>query len=58
MTTVRILHAGGVGEYKQGDVVKDAPEGLVEIATKGVVNAADGEPLAEVVKGKKEKDDA
>jgi len=49
MTTVKVLHAGGIGDYKQGDVVKDAPAGLVHIATKEVRNAADGELLAEIV---------
>lgn len=49
MTTVKVLHAGGIGEYKQGDVVKDAPAGLVHIATNEVRNAADGELLAEFV---------
>jgi hypothetical protein len=55
MADVKILHAGGVGGYAQGEVVKDAHAGLVEIATKGVVNAADGQPLAELVGGKKSK---
>jgi len=49
MTKVRILHAGGVGEHKQGDVVEDAHDGLVEIATKGIRNVADGELVAELV---------
>ncbi|WAH35043.1 hypothetical protein [Alicyclobacillus dauci] len=47
--TVRILHPGGVGEYKQGDEVKNAPDGLVEIAKQGIRNAADGELVAEIV---------
>jgi hypothetical protein len=49
MATVKILHPGGVGEWKQGSIVEDAPVGLVEIAKKGTRNAADGELLAEIV---------
>lgn len=49
MTKVRILHAGGIGEHKQGDVVEDAHDGLVEIATRGIRNVADGELVAELV---------
>ncbi len=51
MTTVRILHAGGVGVHKQGDEVKNASVGLVDIAEKGIRNAADGELIAEIVDG-------
>lgn len=61
MTTVRILHAGGVGAYSQNEVVKDAPDGLVEIAKSETRNSADGELLAEIVDEKrkaKQKDDA
>jgi hypothetical protein len=49
MTKVRILHAGGIGGHKQGDVVEDAHVGLVEIATRGIRNVADGELVAELV---------
>jgi hypothetical protein len=49
MTRVRILHVGGIGEHKQGDVVEDAHDGLVEIATRGIRNVADGELVAELV---------
>lgn len=48
MTTVKIL-VDAVGEYNAGDIVKDAPDGLVEIAKKQVRNAATGELLAEIV---------
>ncbi|WP_339234619.1 hypothetical protein MKX40_17915 [Paenibacillus sp. FSL R5-0517] len=48
MTTVKIL-VDAVGEYNAGDFVKDAPDGLVEIAKKQVRNAATGELLAEIV---------
>nr|WP_154957438.1 hypothetical protein [Paenibacillus xylanexedens] len=48
MTTVKIL-VDAVGEYNAGDIVKDAPDGLVEIAKKQVRNAATGELLAEMV---------
>jgi hypothetical protein len=49
LATVRILHPGGVGEYKQGDIGKKPSSGLLEIAEKGIRNAADGELLAEIV---------
>lgn len=48
MSTVKVL-VDAVGEYNAGDIVKDAPEGLVEIARKGIRNAASGQLLAEVV---------
>lgn len=48
MTTVKIL-VDAVGEFNAGDIVKDAPDGLVEIAKKQVRNAATGELLAEIV---------
>lgn len=48
MTIVKVL-VDAVGEYNAGDIVTDAPEGLVEIAKKQVRNAATGELLAELV---------
>lgn len=48
MTTIRVL-VDSVGEYNAGDIVKDAPEGLVEIARKGIRNAASGQLLAELI---------
>lgn len=50
MTTVKIL-VDAVGEYNAGDIVHDAPDGLVEIAIKKVRNAATGELLAEIIDG-------
>ncbi|MDK8188784.1 hypothetical protein QP794_01640 [Paenibacillus sp. UMB7766-LJ446] len=50
MTIVRVL-VDAVGEYNAGDIVKDAPDGLVEIAKKQVRNAATGELLAEIIEG-------
>lgn len=48
MTTVKVL-VDAVGEYNAGDIVTDAPHGLVEIATKQVCNAATGELLAVII---------
>ena len=48
MTTVKVLF-DGVGEFKAGDIVPNAPVGLVEIAEKGITNAATGALLAEIV---------
>jgi hypothetical protein len=48
MTTVRILF-DGIGEYRAGDIVPDAPEGLVEIAERGITNAANDALLAEII---------
>ncbi|MEK4474345.1 hypothetical protein NSQ91_14105 [Paenibacillus sp. FSL R7-0048] len=48
MTIVKVL-VDAVGEYNAGDIVTDAPEGLVEIAKNKVRNAATGELLAELV---------
>ena len=45
MTIVKVL-VDAVGEYKAGDIVTDAPEGLVDIAKRQVRNAATGELLA------------
>ncbi|OKP95391.1 hypothetical protein [Paenibacillus sp. P46E] len=48
MTIVKVL-VDAVGEYNTGDIVTDAPVGLVEIAKNKVRNAATGELLAELV---------
>lgn len=48
MTIIKVL-VDAVGEYNAGDIVTDAPEGLVDIAKKKVRNAATGELLAEFV---------
>src|SRR4051812_33021801 len=48
MTIVKVL-VDAVGEHSAGDIVHDAPDGLVEIAKKQVRNAATGELLAEIV---------
>jgi len=48
MTTVKIL-IDGVGDYNKGDIVKDAPPGLVHIAEAGTLNAATGEWIAVIV---------
>lgn len=48
MTIVKVL-VDAVGEYNAGDIVTDAPEGLVDIARKQVRNAASGQLLAEIV---------
>lgn len=50
MTTVKVL-VDGVGDYNAGDVVRNAPDGLVEIATSKTRNAASGELLAEIIEG-------
>ncbi|KAA8782517.1 hypothetical protein EC604_01470 [Paenibacillus amylolyticus] len=50
MTIVKIL-VDAVGEYNAGDIVHDAPDGIIEIAKKKVRNAATGEVLAEIVEG-------
>ncbi|WP_339307678.1 hypothetical protein [Paenibacillus sp. FSL R5-0519] len=50
MTIVKIL-VDAVGEYNAGNIVHDAPDGLIEIAKKEVRNAATGEVLAEIVEG-------
>ncbi|WP_339248222.1 hypothetical protein NST58_13060 [Paenibacillus sp. FSL R10-2796] len=44
MTIVKVL-VDAVGEYNAGDIVTDAPEGLVDIAKRQVRNAATGELL-------------
>jgi hypothetical protein len=51
MTTVKVL-IDAVGEYNAGDIVKDAPVGLVHMAEVGTVNAATGERIAEIVESK------
>lgn len=48
MATVKVL-VDAVGAYNAGDIVPDAPEGLIDIARRGVVNAATGQRLAEIV---------
>ena len=48
MKTVKVL-VDAVGGYNAGDIVTDAPYGLVDIATKGTRNAATGELLAEII---------
>jgi len=48
MTIVKVL-VDAVGEYNAGDIVTDAPEGLVNIAIKQTRNAATGELLAVIV---------
>jgi hypothetical protein len=48
MTTVRVL-VDYVGDHMAGDIVKDAPEGLVHMATVGTRNAGTGELVAEIV---------
>lgn len=45
---MRVLHDYVAG-YMAGDIVPDAPAGLVEIAEKGTINAATGQLLAEIV---------
>jgi hypothetical protein len=50
MTTVKVL-VDAVGQYNAGDIVNDAPDGLVDIAKKEVRNAATGQLLAEIVDG-------
>jgi hypothetical protein len=48
MTTVRVL-VDHVGEYMAGDIVTDAPDGLVHMAMVGTVNAGTGKRIAEIV---------
>lgn len=48
MTIVKVL-VDAVGEYNAGDIVTDAPEGLIDIARKQTRNAATGELLAVIV---------
>ncbi|MGG1637219.1 Rho termination factor N-terminal domain-containing protein [Paenibacillus sp. NRS-1760] len=48
MTIVKVL-VDAVGEYNAGDIVTDAPDGLVEIAKKKICNAASGELLAVII---------
>ncbi|QYK68267.1 hypothetical protein [Paenibacillus sp. S02] len=50
MTTVRVL-VDAVGQYNSGDIVTNAPDGLVDIAKKEIRNAATGQLLAEIVDG-------
>lgn len=48
MPKVKIL-VDAVGEWNAGDIVTDAPPGLLHIALNAVRNAATGELLAEVI---------
>ncbi|MCR8656937.1 hypothetical protein [Paenibacillus endoradicis] len=48
MVIVKVL-VDAVGEYNAGDIVTDAPAGLIEIAKKQTRNAATGELLAVIV---------
>lgn len=48
MAIVKVL-VDAVGEYNAGDIVTDAPAGLVEIAKKQIRNVASGELLAVIV---------
>jgi hypothetical protein len=48
MTIVKVL-VDAVGEYNAGEIVTDAPQGLIDIAIKGTRNAATGQLLAEIV---------
>ncbi len=48
MTTVKVL-VDAVGDYNAGDIVKDAPPGLVHMARVGTKNAATGQRIAELV---------
>lgn len=48
MPDIKIL-VDSVGEWNAGDIIKDAPEGLVEIARKGIRNAASGQLLAAII---------
>lgn len=50
MITVKIL-IDHVGEYMAGDIITDAPAGLVHMATVGTRNAATGQLVAEIVSG-------
>jgi hypothetical protein len=50
MTIVKIL-VDAVGEHNAGDIIHDAPDGLIEIAKRKVRNAATGELLAEIMEG-------
>ncbi|ODA09238.1 hypothetical protein [Paenibacillus polymyxa] len=50
MTIVRVL-VDAVGQYNSGNIVTDAPDGLVDIAKKEIRNAATGQLLAEIVDG-------
>jgi len=48
MTTVRVL-VDHVGAFMAGDIITDAPAGLVHMAIVGTKNAATGERVAEIV---------
>ncbi|KAG2973648.1 hypothetical protein PC120_g26116 [Phytophthora cactorum] len=50
MTIVKVL-VDAVGDYNAGDIVEDAPSGLIEIAKRQVRNAATGKLLAEIIEG-------
>lgn len=55
MTKVKVL-VDAVGEWNAGDIVEDAPAGLIAIAERGTVNAATGQLLAEILDEVKEDD--
>lgn len=48
MAVVQVL-IEGVGEWKAGEIVKDAPIGLVEMAKKGTRNAATRELICKLI---------
>lgn len=48
MTAVRVL-VDYVGQWMAGDIVTDAPEGLIHMATVGTRNAATGELIAVII---------
>lgn len=50
MPTVKVL-IDGVGQWNKGDIVKDAPPGLLHMAIVGTTNAATGELVAEILDG-------
>lgn len=52
MTTVKVL-VDHVGEWMAGDIVIDAPAGLVHIARVGTINIATGQLVAELVEEQK-----
>ncbi|WP_246862844.1 hypothetical protein [Paenibacillus cellulosilyticus] len=56
MVIVKVL-VDAVGTYNAGDIVTDAPAGLVEIAQKETRNAATGELLAVIVEDDNQTDD-
>jgi hypothetical protein len=55
MTTVKIL-VDAVGEYNEGDIVKDAPPSLVHMAQTGTRNVATNELVAIILDDPAESD--